>query len=216
MPSFTMTHKAQEIADYVKRQFGDESGVQVTDADIIRWINTSAREIAKQKEPLKSISTANLVVNQAQYTWPDNILQVQALKVNNRILKHMSFQEAEQYIFEQDPDGTSSGQPTVWYEYGGQFFLYPKPDKSATSGIQIFFIPAPTMIDSLADTLTVPDVYFNAVQEHVLAQAYELDENFDAAQVKLASFAQQMGENESDGSVERDFYPTITVLQEDM
>lgn len=216
MPSFTATHTAQEIADYVKRQFGDESGVQVTDADIIRWINTAARDIFKQKEPLKTIGTAALVAGQSQYTWPSNILQVQSLRVNNRPLKMMSFQDAENFIFDQDPDGIASGQPTIWYEYGGQFFLYPKPDRAAASGIQIYYIPAPTMIDALSDVLTVPDQYFNAVQHHVLSQAYELDENFEAAQMKAVSFANEMGEENSDGSVEPDTYPTITILPEDM
>jgi hypothetical protein len=216
MPSFTTTHTGSEIATYVKRQFGDESGVQVSDDDIIRWINTAARDIFAQKEPLKQIKTAALVANQAQYTWPNDILQVQSMRVNNRPLKQMSFQEAEKYIFDQDPDGVSSGQPTIWYEYGGQFFLYPKPDKSAASGIQLFVIPAPMMISSLSQTLTVPDQYFNALQDHVLAQAYEMDENFDASQLKAASFANQMAEGNSDGSVENDVYPSITVLPEDM
>jgi hypothetical protein len=215
MPSFTATHTAQEVADYVKRQFGDESGVQVTDTDIIRWINSAARDIASQKEPFKSIATAGLIANQTQYTWPANILQVQALRVNSKPTKRMSFQDAEQYITEQDPNGTATGDPIVWYEYGGQFFLYPKPDKSSNAGIQIFYIPAPTMIDALSDTLTVPDVYFNAVLDHVLAQAYEMDENFEASQMKAASFTNYMGDD-SDGDVEYNVYPTITVLSEDL
>jgi hypothetical protein len=80
MPSFTATHTGTEIATYVKRQFGDESGVQVSDADIVRWINTAARDIFTQKEPLKSIKTAALVANQSQYTWPADILQVQSVR----------------------------------------------------------------------------------------------------------------------------------------
>jgi hypothetical protein len=214
MPTFT--HTGDEVATYVKRQFGDESGVQVSDADIIRWINTATRDIFAQKEPIKSIKSANLVANQNQYTWPSDILQVQAVKINNRPVKQMSFQEAEEYIFTQDPDNISSGQPTIWYEFGGQFFLYPKPDKSATSGIQLFVVPAPTMITTLAQTLTIPDPYFNALLDHVLAQAYEMDENFDASQLKAASFAGQMAEDNSDGAVELDVYPSITVLPEDM
>lgn len=215
MPSFTATHTAQEVAVYVKRQFGDESGVQVTDSDIIRWINTAARDIASQREPFKSIATAGLIANQNQYTWPDNILQVQALHVNKKPVKRMSFQDAEQYILEDDPNGINSGDPIIWYEYGGQFFFYPKPDKTSASAIQIFYIPAPTMIDSLSDTLTVPDVYFNAVLDHVLAQAYEMDENFEASQLKAASFTNYMGDD-SEGSTEFDVYPTITVLPEDL
>lgn len=215
MPQFTMTHTAQEVADYVKRQFGDESGVQVTDTDVIRWINSAARDIASQREPFKSIGSAPLVANQGQYTFPNNILQVQALRVNNKPIRRMSFQDAEQHILENDPDGIQTGDPLIWYEYGGQFFLWPKPDKGSSTGIQIFYIPAPTMINGIADTLTVPDVYFNAVLDHVLAQAYEMDENFEAAQMKASSFTNYMGDD-SGGSTEDDVYPTITVLVDDL
>jgi hypothetical protein len=43
-----------------------------------------------------------------------------------------------------------------------------------------------------------------------------MDENFDASQLKAASFAGQMAEDNSDGAVELDVYPSITVLPEDM
>lgn len=216
MPSFTATHTAKEVADYVKRQFGDESGVQVTDADIIRWINYAQRDVFAKKEPLKSIATANLVGGQNQYTWPPNILQVQSLRVNNAPVKMLSFQTAEEYILDRDISHMETGQPQIWYEYGGQFFFWPMPDQSSTNGIQIFYIPAPTAIDSITDTLTIPDTYFNALIDYVVSQAYELDENFDAAQLKAQSFSDYMDDKDTDGAVEHSTYPTITVLADDL
>ena len=35
------TKTALDVANYVKRQFGDESGTQMTDADIWRWIDSA-------------------------------------------------------------------------------------------------------------------------------------------------------------------------------
>jgi hypothetical protein len=41
------TKTVGQIYDYVKRAFGDESGVQLTNADIVRWINDAQNEIAE-------------------------------------------------------------------------------------------------------------------------------------------------------------------------
>ena len=215
MPSFTMTHTAQEVADYVKRQFGDESGVQVTDTDIIHWINNATRDIYALKEPIKSIATAATVANQAQYSWPSNILQVQSLRVNNKPLRQMTFQEAERHVLDNDPNGTAIGEPEIWYEYGGQFFLYPKPSGSKSDAIQIFYIPAPDMISTILENLHIPDPLFNALLDHVLGQAYEMDENFEAAQLKAQSFGEYMNADVN-GDVEPDFYPFITISPEDL
>ena len=47
-----MTLNIQDVANRVKRTFGDESGVQVTDDDIIRWVNDAQLEISRQNEDL--------------------------------------------------------------------------------------------------------------------------------------------------------------------
>lgn len=216
MSSVTATRKVSEVATYVKRQFGDESGVQITDTDIIRWVNLGQQEIFIRNEPIKKTATAALVAGQYQYTFPSDVMRVERLRVSNKTIEQISFNESDEYINATDPNNDSDGTPQVWYEYGGSFMFWPVPNTSDANGITIYYVPAPTAVAALADTLSLPDVYYPRLLEYVMKQAYELDENFDASQVKSNEFATGLESQADDSSVDTSYYPRITVLPEDM
>lgn len=46
-----------EIATRVKRQFGDEAGAQIEDADILRWVNDAMIDIARTNNLLQISAT---------------------------------------------------------------------------------------------------------------------------------------------------------------
>lgn len=172
------TLKVSDIAASIKRTFGDESAVQVTDDDIFRWVNAAQREILTNNKILKAVGITDLTANLAEYSFPSqNIQEVQAIHVNGRKIDYRSFQEAEDYIIANDPNRTNTGNPSVWYEWGGTFYLYPIPSSSTTGGIKIYYVDSPAVITKLTDLLSVPDSFFNRVVEYCLAQAYEMDED---------------------------------------
>jgi hypothetical protein len=216
MSQVTATHTVSDVIKHVQRQFGDESGVQVTSEDIIRWVNLAQNEIFRRNEPVKATSTADLVAGQYKYTFPSNILQVEKMRANGSTVRYMSFQEAEEYVESTDPTNASTGTPQIWYEYGGTFMFWPVPDKSVVGGIDLFYVPVPTAVAAPTDILSVPDTYYNRLLEYVLKQAYEMDENFEAAQIKDAQFSEGLSSQSLDGSTEANVYPRITVLAEDM
>lgn len=216
MSSVTITHTANDVASYVKRQFGDESGVQVTDQDIIRWINMGQTEIFRRNKPIKKTGTADLVAGQYKYTFPTDVMQVEKLRVKGITIEQLSFQEAEEYINRVDPVTASTALPKVWYDYGGSFMFYPIPDTSSVGGIELFYVPEPTSISVITSQLSVPDAYYNRLLEYVMAQAHELDENFTASQVKSTQFQSGLDiQNLEDDNI-RNTYPRVTVLWEDM
>jgi hypothetical protein len=216
MSGITATRTAQEVYDHVTRQFGDESGVQITQNDIIRWINSGQDEILRRSKPIKSTATADLIAGQSAYTFPTNILEVQALHVNGRKVEYRSFQEAEEYIIEQDPNNlNTSDAPVVWYEWGGNFMFWPTPSKNLANGIVIYYIPSVSKVTALADVLTIPDSYYNRLVEYVLAQAYEMDENWEGSTRKSTQFESGLQSQNVNDSLQHDVYPTITVLEED-
>ena len=215
MSGITATHTVDDVYKYVTRQFGDESGVQITQDDIFRWINAGQDEILRRQKPIKATATADLVGGQTTYTFPDNILEVQALHVDGVKLNYRSFQEAEEYILNEKSADILAGEPRIWYEWGGNFILWPKPTKSLTGGITIYYIPAVSKVDALTDTLSIPDSFYNRLIEYVMSQAYELDENWEGASNKTNQFEKNMQDYDRRDSVQYDTYPTITVLEED-
>lgn len=212
------TLKVSDIGIALKRTFGDESAVQITDADIIRWINAAQREILTTNKILKVLATADLVAGTYQYTFPSqNIIEVQSILVNNRKMDYRSFQEAEEYIMKVDPDRSLTGDPTLWYEWAGTFYLYPMPDTSYTAGIQIFYVDSPAVVTLLTDGLSLPDSFFNRILEYCLGQAYEMDEDSQNSQYKLSQFSKGLDVmSNAESMAGNDTYPRITVLEDDM
>lgn len=215
MSAMTSTHTVDDVYKDVTRQFGDEAGVQITQEDVFRWVNSGQEEIVYNNTPIKSVATADIIGGTSTYTFPDNIYKVQSLHVNGVKVDYRTFQEAEEYIIKEDPNKVVTGNPVIWYEWGGTFMLWPTPNADKTAGITIYYIPAVPRVSQLTDLLFIPDPYYNRLLEYVMAQAYELDENWDGAQIKATQFDQGI-QKQDRSSIQYDTYPLITILEEDM
>jgi hypothetical protein len=215
MPIAPMTKTANDVIAYVTRAFGDESGAQITDADIIRWINSGQSEINKENKILKATATTPLVIGTRSYTFPTpNILEIEVLQVDGKPLQYMSFKEANEYITSEDPTFTATGTPWLWYEWGGDILVYPTPDAVLT--LTLYYIKYPDPIAAGVDTLNIPDSYFESLLQYCLSQAYEQDDDWTGSANKQQQFKESLTKLSDDGSrYNRQFYPTITVLDED-
>ncbi|HEY0749878.1 MAG TPA: DUF6682 family protein [Chitinophagaceae bacterium] len=212
------TKKVSDVQDYVKRMFGDESGVQITDTDIIRWVNSAQQEIVSSNQVLKASATKDTVADTFTYQLGADITDVQAINsihVDGLKLSYLSFNDAEALILREDPSRTVRGRPEYWYEWAGILHLYPTPDKIYT--LTVYYQKEPPLVTTGTDTLSLPDNYFNRIIEYVMTQAYELDENFGAAETKSSQFESRlvsMSLDEEKANI--DTYPRITVRPEDL
>jgi hypothetical protein len=217
MPIRPTTKTAGFVTAAVKRQFGDEAGVQITDNDIIRWINEAQQEILSTNRVFKAKAVSNLVAGTYEYGFPtENMLDVQSIWVDGVKIDYMSFQDFEENILRTDPRREVKQAPTMWTEWAGSFVFWPTPDTDIANGITVFFTKGPTEVDAVGDLLSVPDTYVNRIIEFCTARAYELDEDYQASSMKLSQFTQgvsSLAEDETMPSV--DTYPTITVLRDD-
>jgi hypothetical protein len=217
MPVDIITKSVQDVITEVKRTFGDESGVQITDSDIIRWINSAQLEIAmRNPEVLPAVVTVNSVANQADYPLlanVPNILTIQSIHYKNKPVKHMEFQEAEQYLMGDDTGGFTSDSPLFWYERAGVLTFYPTPTAAETAVIKVYFNKRPEIVDSNS-LLSLTDHYYNAILSWVLEQAYLLDENPQLAGVVAAKFDQGVTRMQERTKTQSDYYPFITVIEE--
>ncbi|HET7713138.1 MAG TPA: DUF6682 family protein [Patescibacteria group bacterium] len=195
-----------EIATRVRRQFGDEAGVEITDADIIRWVNDAQREIAVRNNLLQVRATAGAVNGQAEYSIPANLVTLHTVLYQNRKLQPLSIQEANDLI----NDGTATGIPTHFWQFAGIITLYPAPDTTDPDDIKLLYTRTATEITALDQTPEVPVTYHNRIVEYVMAQAAELDENLNRYQLKMGEFQTGMLELKDAPEWEKDVYPSIT------
>lgn len=209
----------QDVADRVKRTFGDDAGVQVTDADIFRWINDAQLQISVDNEDLlETVANSDIVSGQADYTTPTNLNTLRSLMYNNFRLRGVSFSNFNEYLdgFKSPNNTYGTGRPEVFMVYGGTITLFPTPQENITGGLRIYYSRHPASIGNLADALTVPDRYHNAVVEYCLKMAYEMDENLWMVEMKGQGFDQTIQKLKNQEKwTSREYYPRITTLPED-
>lgn len=206
----------QDVAIRVKRTFGDEAGVQITDQDIIRWINDAQEEIVLANEGLmETTAKADIKQNQDEYDFPDNLSVLRSLKYRHYRLRSLSLAEFTEYVA--NPEEIKSyGIPEVFTVWENKIQLYPVPNENVSEGLTILYIRHPVSVGNLADGLTVPLQYHNSVVDYCLQQAYELDEDYTKAQLKQGQFNDTMMKlNDRNKWVSQEFYPRITVLPGD-
>lgn len=211
----------QDVVTRVKRTFGDEAGVQVTDADIIRWVNDAQEKIVLENEGLmEAKASADTIQGQAEYDMPADVSVLRSLKYRGYRLKSMSMAEFDEYIDGWEASDNVSpygpGIPEVFTVWEGKIILFPKPNENLTGGLTVYYIKHPQSVGNLADALTVPLQYHNAVVKYCLKEAYELDEDYQKAQTVKADFDNDvMKLNDRNKWIAQEYYPRITTLPED-
>lgn len=211
----------QDVITRVKRKFGDEGSVQVTDADIIRWINDAQHQIAIANEGLlETVGTADVIQNQPEYDCPPDMSVLRSLSFKGYRVKYMSFAEFNEYIdgFSADPGISPYGPgiPEIFMVWNNKITLFPKPDRDVTAGLKIYYVRQPTQVSLPADDLSVPIAYHNSVVDYVMQQAYELDEDLEKSNFSKGKFEQAMMTlNDRNKWTSQEYYPRITTLPED-
>jgi hypothetical protein len=214
MPTESYTRNASEVITSVKRTFGDESGVEVTDEDIIRWINDAQLEIIVQNPEVNaSFAQVNITAGVSSYPMLANISNmygIQAIHYNGEYLNNLTFQQAQAHIIRKDTG--QGGIPELWYERAGVVHLYPKPAADIPQGLGVFYSAKPAKITSNSTPLSVPDHYFQTVCDYCLQQAYMLDENLQLSQAAKESFGQGIAQRANRVESQSNSYPTISVV----
>jgi hypothetical protein len=195
------TRTVADVSVVVKRIFGDESGVQLTDADIVRWINEAQMDLASQNQILPAVATMNVVANTATYSLTSitpRIDSIASILLNGRRIGNVPISQAEESISLADPEGLEVGAPQFWYEWAGDITFWPKPNQNYTMTLR--YTALPNNVVNSGDVLSVPDECFTDVVNFVLMKAYEMDENAQMMAVKQAEYSSSVAER---GETER-------------
>jgi hypothetical protein len=191
-----------DVQSQVKRAFGDESGVQLTNDDITRWINEAQVDIAKQNQILQTTATLPVTGGTATYSLTSvtpRIDTLASLLLDGRRVGNIPISQAEESISLADPEGTETGAPQFWYAWGGDITFWPVPNRNYTMTIRYNAQPT-NVTTTAADVLSVPDECFTDICNYVLMRAYEMDENAEMMAVKQAEYSTSVAER---GETER-------------
>lgn len=199
MPAEIYTYTGTLLSQQVKEKFGDTGNIQITDVMVLNWINNGQRAIMQQSGYKEALFTNNLIAGQLVYDLStaaaaSRIKQIMHIIVNGQEVNIVPFAEYQAIVNDRVqytlgvPQAVAVGRPTVGTIFADQLYLYPTPDITLTAGIKIFARVYPSDLTVITAILSVPDRFYNALFDYVMAQALELDENFQASQIKLAHF----------------------------
>jgi hypothetical protein len=207
----------------VRRTFGDESAVQIQDADILRWINDGQIEIVKNNDQaLQKTTLQNIVNGTSTYTLPADLLILRSLRyklpdmLGFSALKFKNMQEFDDSIDGWDGAAYGNGYPIFFTVYEGKVVLFPTPNQDMASGLKILYNQQPVDVVLTTDTLALPKIYHNTIFKYCMWQASQLDEDMDPAKMYLAQFSDDLTilqNNEVQDPTDK--YATITVLEYD-
>lgn len=202
------TRLVSDVITNVTRQFGDESGVQITQTDIIRAINQGCMQIQAVNNFKKAVFTTAAVSGQQQYTLPTDILRIEAVKLGNYLLEKVNFADALNTL-----DGATTGGSSYWYwEFGGVINVYPIPLSSTTDTVTVYYSAVPRQVVATSDTLDIPDMYYETIIEFVMSKMYELDEDWDAHSVQRSLFEANVKTFTESDTTQGGYFQTITEL----
>lgn len=213
MSTVQNTKVANDILSYVKRAFGDESGVQITDSDILMWANEAQLDIANSTRCIQGKATAPLPSGTYELDLPTQAASsIVTLRLDDVPIPGIEFSQAEQELQRVDPKRNATGKPEWWTKWGNTVTFYPTPSEDST--ITVFYIGIPDNLTGAASVVGIPDRYFSALLQYVLSKAYELDEDYDAQQRAMADYEQKVGKATYDDDQAMNlFYSTIKEVE---
>lgn len=203
-----------DVVTRVLKQFGDEASVQIEEADIMRWINDAAKEIAVQNDLGEATASQNSVVGQNIYAMPADAYALRSVYYDMQKLKYLERTAYDEYINTSDPNEEASGTPWGYTRFVDDLLLYPMPD--SVKLIKIWYFKRPIAVTLTTDPLPFAEEYHIRIVEYCLQKAYETDEDWDAAGQIRSQFDDGMvklsGKMENQ---DQTYYPVITTLPED-
>lgn len=214
----------QDVITRVRRLFGDEAAVQVTNDDVIRWINDAQVNIVRQNDgALQTSTTMNLVANQSTYALPADLFILRSLRYkfssmqSYSSLNYKSMQEFDDAIDGWDGNAFGSGYPVFFTKYDNSVTLFPTPQEASVAGLKILYSAQPTVVDDVADTFSLPLIYHDTILQYCMWQASLMDEDHEVGMIYKAEFQEGVDKLAiRENSDPTQFYQTITTLAEDM
>lgn len=214
----TFSYTGARVAAEVRAKFGDLDSVRITDDDLLVWVNNGQRAVSQGMTFIEKVSTTNLLAGKAVYDLAalfgtQRMQAISSIVANGGVLDVLQWgQFQERHLASTD----TTEIPTACALYGSNLTVWPIPSKTVANGLVLYYTAFPADIVALADTLTVPDRLYTPLVDFVHAQALELDDNFEASQLKLAQHQQGvMREFEKERVSPSDYYPFVTTDDSD-
>lgn len=210
-----------DVKSRVKRQFGDESGVQVMDSDIYSWISDAVRHVVlNNEEAVQASTTIDIVASQQDYDLPSDTISLKGITCKSGDatsyfnITGYPLEQFNTYVDGWDGGLFGNGQAAIYTIYNNKIKLFPIPDTAAVAGLKVYYT---TYLDEITSDIAIalPRMYFNVIVDYCLQKAYAMDEDWIAAEIQMQQIEKQLHVIRGKSRQQKDKYSVITVLDDD-
>ena len=206
--------KVQEVINRVRTTSGDQTALQYSNEQLIDWINDGIRECAVDNNLLQKSGVQQTILNQDVYTIPADVLKIHSIRWDGSKLTALNMEEFdEQYG---NPGTQDVGVPIVWYIWGTELRIYPKPQAAKELRIDYLYTPLPHVIGVLDVELSLPVGYHSRIVDYCLAQVAQQDDNMTIYNMKMTEFRTGVQQLKDQPESTYDVYSSISVDSRDM
>jgi 2-C-methyl-D-erythritol 4-phosphate cytidylyltransferase len=172
----------------IKRQFGDEYDVIITDDDIYGWIHDAQLDIIRRTGINEQSVTTS--VSAFPVSVPEQIT-IKRVNIDGKALTYVSREELDMLSLS-TVQGPST--PKYWYRSERHVRLWPQDATDTTTQVQIQYAKVPVLLDgSGGEVLTVPESYHTDVLHYCLARAHNKNENWTGERQEMDYYERNVG-----------------------
>lgn len=179
------TITAQSIVDKAGVVLQDTTNTRWPESELLGWLNDGQREVVLMKPDAYPQTEDVTLVEGTKQSIPAAGLQLIDVVRNNGTSKRAVRYIDRSILDEQLPSWHSSTADAEVQHFTfdernpKQFYVYPPQPSSGFGTLEIVYSKAPTNI-LITDTITIDDVYANALLDYILYRAYSKDADYTA------------------------------------
>lgn len=204
-----------EITKRIQKQFGDESGAEITPEDILSYINDGQVDIARHTGCLQDAVETDAIAGQRAYALPPNFLGIRRLTYNGKKVSQIALEDLDEIASNRDVNNPT-GEPSHFYIWANEINFYPIPDVSAVGNIDIFYTKLPEPLLGDLDVPEIPVSFHEDLVRYGLSRAKELDEETQDSQLIWGEYKDRVNFSKSEHEVpDNSSYPSVRLVAGD-
>lgn len=206
---------AGEMIAAVQVQFGDRGQTQILRADILRWLNQAAIDVARKTYCVQEHAQSSSIKDQAAYDLPVDFITMRRVTYNDMVLQETTLEDSDRDFPSRDT-GDFSGTPIMYYIYDYRMYLLPTPQTAGTNNIDIWYTRYPVTLINDQDISEIPTKYHELMVRYAFARATEQDENFTASQLLAKDYNDMIVEAKNEEfDLSSRTYPSVRLVAGD-
>lgn len=201
-----------EIKRRVRVLFGDLSGAQIADEDLLRFINDGQVDVVRQTHVLSKKAETDVISSDGTYTLPSDFLVARRVTYNKTPLMRSSIEEIDRIYRDHE---TSTGTSQYYYIVGRILHLVPTPSVDGSNNLDLWYAKTPLSLVSDVDVPEVPETFHEDIVMYALALCKQTDDDYDVSSSIKAEYGVRVSESRSESNESQDSFGAIRLLPGD-